>query len=56
MRLSTNPNSAFGKYFVLPHWKRKTWLKWTQMDKENLFQNWKPVPNQTKEQLDLYQS
>ena len=42
MCLSTNPNSAFGKYFVLSHWKRKTWLKWTQMDKENLFQNWKP--------------
>ena len=51
--MSTNPNLAFGKYFVIPHKKRERQFKWTrqtypQKKKKNscLFcqrkQKWKP--------------
>ena len=28
--MPTNPNLAFGKYFVILHKKRERWLKWTR--------------------------
>ena len=62
--MSTNPNLAFGKYFVVPHKKRERWLKWTRQTcpkkktliwfvKEN--KNGNQVPDHTKKQLDLHQ-
>ena len=61
--MSTNPNLAFGKYFVIPHKKRERWLKWTRQTypkKKSLIwfvrenKNGNLVPDHTKKQLDLY--
>ena len=65
--MSTNPNLAFGKHFVMPHKKRERWLKWTRQTypkkkKKTLIcfvrenKNGNLVLDHTKEQLDLHQS
>ena len=60
--MSTNPNLAFGKYFVIPYKKKERWLKWTRQTypkkkiliwffREN--KNGNLVPDHTKKKLDL---